>query len=51
MENIMKKQYIQPLTKFQSTNFTQSLCVGSVHGNSPLQFGGGSNGEGGKNPI
>ena len=46
----MRKQYIQPLTTAQATRFTHSLCVGSIHGNSPLQFGGGSNG-GSNNPI
>ena len=47
----MKKQYIQPITRHQITCFANCICVGSVHGNSPLHYGGGSNGGGENGPI
>lgn len=39
----MKKQYIQPETMTQKMNFSTTICVGSVHGNAGLQYGGQDN--------
>lgn len=39
----MKKQYIQPSTMAQTMYFISSICVGSVHGNAGLQYGGQDN--------
>lgn len=36
----MKKNYIQPSSMTIEMSFAHSVCVGSVHGNSGLQFGG-----------
>ena len=36
----MKKLYIQPNSNVQSVNLIGTICVGSVHGNSDLQYGG-----------
>lgn len=47
----MKTQYIQPSTKYQPMNFVRAICVGSVHGNAPLRFGGGSDGTGANAPM
>lgn len=46
MVNVMKK-YIQPATNSHVICYTNSICVGSIHGNAPLQYGGGAtNGSG-----
>ena len=36
----MKKNYIQPSSKTILMSFAHSVCVGSVHGNSNLQYSG-----------
>ena len=41
MVNIMKKLYIQPASNVQTMSFANTICVGSVHGNGGLQYGGG----------
>lgn len=41
----MTKHYIQPATQSQSICPIYTICVGSVHGNAGLEYGGGSNGE------
>jgi hypothetical protein len=40
----MKKFYIQPASQSRSICPTFSICVGSVHGNAGLEYGGGSDG-------
>ena len=40
----MKKQYIQLATTIQQIVPTGTVCVGSVHGNAGLEYGGGSDG-------
>lgn len=39
----MKKNYIQPSSTTIMMSFAHSVCVGSVHGNSGLQFSGSGN--------
>ena len=36
----MKKQYIQPNTMHQFMCSISTICVGSIHGESGLKFGG-----------
>jgi len=36
----MKKTYIIPSTAIQQTYSLNAICVGSVHGNTNLQWGG-----------
>lgn len=38
----MKKLYIQPNSNVQSVNLIGTICVGSIHGDSGLQWGGGT---------
>jgi hypothetical protein len=40
----MRKHYIQLATTIQQINPVGSVCIGSVHGNAGLEFGGGSDG-------
>jgi len=40
----MRKQYIQLATTIQQIYPTGTVCVGSVHGNAGLEFGGGTDG-------
>ena len=35
-----KKHYIQPQSNMQTMSFANSICVGSVHGNTGLKYGG-----------
>lgn len=39
----MKKFYIQPQSNVQTVSLISTICVGSVRGNSPLQYGGAAN--------
>ena len=39
---IMKKLYIQPNSNVQSVNLIGTICVGSIHGDSELEYGGGN---------
>ena len=36
----MRKQYIIPATNAQSICQLNAICVGSIHGTEPIQFGG-----------
>ena len=38
----MKKLYIQPNSNVQSVNLIGTICVGSIHGDSELEYGGGN---------
>ena len=38
----MRKQYIIPATNAQSICQLNAICVGSIHGTEPIQFGGGA---------
>ena len=40
----MKKQYIQLATTVQQIRPIGTVCIGSVHGNAGLEYGGGSDG-------
>ena len=40
----MTKHYIQPSSNIQTTIGSFAICVGSVHGNANLEYGGGSDG-------
>lgn len=40
----MRKQYIQPEIQLHQMNLAGTICVGSVHGNAGLEYGGGSDG-------
>ncbi len=40
----MKTMYIQPNTTFAPISGLNSICVGSVHGNSGMRYGGGTDG-------
>ena len=40
----MKRQYIQPDTHKQSIRHNGMICVGSIHSEEGLQYGGGSDG-------
>ena len=53
MVNIMKKLYIQPASNVQTMSFANTICVGSVHGNGGLQYGGGytPGGSGSQTPM
>ena len=42
-EMIMKKLYIQPTSNVQNISSINTICVGSVHGNSGVKYGGGVN--------
>jgi len=36
----MRKQYIIPATNAQSICQLNAICVGSIHGTEPIQYGG-----------
>ena len=38
----MRKQYIIPATNAQSICQLNAICVGSIHGTEPIQYGGGA---------
>lgn len=40
----MTKHYIHPATQMQPICPTCTICVGSVHGNANLEYGGGTDG-------
>lgn len=40
----MRKHYINPQTITQLMSSANRICVGSIHGNADLEFGGGSDG-------
>ncbi len=47
----MKKTYIIPSTAIQQTYSLNAICVGSVHGNSGMKYGGGATSGSGISPI
>lgn len=44
MVNLMKRHYITPAIDAQLICQLNAICVGSVHGNAGLEYGGGSDG-------
>ena len=51
MVNSMRRQYIQPSTATQFVHSSMICGVGSVHGDSGMQYGGGATSGSGISPI
>ena len=38
----MKRHYITPATNAQPISQLSSICIGSIHGSEPIEYGGGA---------